>query len=117
MAICNGKYYGGGFQIAPEARINDGLFDVYMVDSIKNILVPGLFLKLLKGSHEGSKYVKKFSSYNLRVESSEEIICSVDGEIIKDSCFEFDLIQRALKVDTSDTLGIKQYIKEKTKTR
>lgn len=115
MAICNGRYYGRGFQIAPKAKLNDGYFDIYMVDSLKTRQVPGLFLKLLKGTHETSKHVHKFTDYNLRVEADEPIICSVDGEIIEGTCFEFDLIQKAIKVDTRDILGIKQYIKEKQK--
>lgn len=111
MAICNGRYYGHGFKIAPNACLKDGLFDVYMVDSLKNRQIPGLFLKLLAGTHEASKYVHRFSNYNLRVESDEPIICSVDGEIIEDTCFEFNLIENAIQVDTGDILGIKQYIK------
>lgn len=114
MAICNGRYYGRGFEIAPNAKLNDGYFDIYMVDSLKTRQIPGLFLKLLMGTHENSRHVHKFNYYNLRVESEEPIICSVDGEIIKDTCFEFDLIQNAIKVDTGDNLGIKQYIKRKT---
>lgn len=113
MAICNGKYYGHGFKIAPEAQLNDGFFDVYMVDSLRTIEIPGLFLKLLNGTHEKSKHVTRFHTYNLRVESEQELICSVDGEIIKDSCFEFDLIENAIKVDAGDILGIKQYVKSK----
>ena len=28
LAVCNGRYFGGGMMVAPEARIDDGLFDV-----------------------------------------------------------------------------------------
>ena len=28
IAVCNGRYFGGGMMVAPEARIDDGLFDV-----------------------------------------------------------------------------------------
>jgi len=115
MAICNGRYYGRGFKIAPEAKLNDGYFDIYMVDSLKARQIPGLFLKLLLGTHGESKHVYKFRGYNLRVESQEPIICSIDGEIIKDTCFEFDLIENAIKVTSDDVLGVKKYIKEKNK--
>lgn len=111
MAICNGRYYGHGFKIAPDARLNDGLFDVYMVDSIKTSQIPGLFLKLIQGKHEKSEYVKKFSCYSLRVESPKELICNIDGEIIRDNKFNFELIEGAIRVDNRDIIGIKQYIK------
>lgn len=28
LSVCNGRYFGGGMQVAPDARIDDGLFDV-----------------------------------------------------------------------------------------
>jgi diacylglycerol kinase (ATP) len=28
LSVCNGRYFGGGMQVAPGARIDDGLFDV-----------------------------------------------------------------------------------------
>lgn len=115
MAICNGRYYGGGFKIAPNAQLNDGNFDICMVDSLKTRQIPGLFLKLLKGTHETSKHVHCFKDFNLSVESEEPIICCVDGEIIEDTYFEFDLIEKAITVDNRDMFGIKQYIKTKQK--
>ncbi len=37
LAICNGKYYGGGYKIAPNAELSDGLFDIYFAK--KNIKI------------------------------------------------------------------------------
>jgi diacylglycerol kinase family enzyme len=28
LSVCNGRYFGGGMMVAPEARMDDGLFDV-----------------------------------------------------------------------------------------
>jgi YegS/Rv2252/BmrU family lipid kinase len=28
LSVCNGRFFGGGMQVAPAARMNDGLFDV-----------------------------------------------------------------------------------------
>jgi len=28
LSVCNGRYFGGGMQVAPDARMDDGLFDV-----------------------------------------------------------------------------------------
>ena len=28
VAVCNGRFFGGGMEIAPDARIDDGAFDV-----------------------------------------------------------------------------------------
>jgi diacylglycerol kinase (ATP) len=30
LSVCNGRYFGGGMQVAPQARMDDGLFDVVL---------------------------------------------------------------------------------------
>lgn len=112
LAICNGKYYGHGFKIAPEANMQDGLFDIYTVRSLKNYQIPGVFLKLMRETHEDSLYVDKIFGNGLDVESDRELLCNVDGEIIKDKKFKFRLIPNAIKVDNRDILGIKKLIKK-----
>ncbi len=34
MAVGNGRYYGGGFKICPDAEIEDGSFDVCIVGDV-----------------------------------------------------------------------------------
>lgn len=34
-AFCNGRYYGGGFEIAPQAYINDGYLDIVILPQVK----------------------------------------------------------------------------------
>lgn len=112
LAVCNGRYYGNGFKMAPDANIRDGIFDIYEVESLKTYQIPGLFLKLCRGTHEKSKHVKRFWSDELIVESEKELICNIDGDIIKDKKFDFRLIPEAITIDNGDELGIKKLIKK-----
>lgn len=32
LSVCNGRYFGGGMKVAPDARMDDGLFDVVVWD-------------------------------------------------------------------------------------
>ena len=34
LAVANGQYFGGGMHIAPEAELDDGLFDVVGIEGI-----------------------------------------------------------------------------------
>ena len=34
VAVCNGRFYGGGQHIAPDARLDDGLFDVVLLGDL-----------------------------------------------------------------------------------
>ena len=50
IVIANGMYYGGGFQIAPNSKYNDGLLDVYYAKDLKKYELLGLVLKIKKGT-------------------------------------------------------------------
>lgn len=96
VAICNGKYYGGGYNIGPSAKINDGLFDIYLANKMPKRKIIGLIPKLKKGEHEKSIYVNKIQSNNIKIESKSSIVCTIDGEIIFDTKFDIKLIKNGV---------------------
>ena len=59
LTICNGKMYGGGYRIAPDANLSDGYFDVYFVEKLHKTIIPFLIGMLKKGTHEKHKSVHK----------------------------------------------------------
>lgn len=112
LAICNGKYYGGGFKIAPNAIYCDGKFDVYLVDSCKKFKIPGLLLKVIKSTHEESKYVHKYSTDKVRIQSDNNVICNLDGEIFHTNDMEFSITGKKIPIYTADD-KIKKLCKSK----
>ena len=42
ICICNGRWYGGGFNPVPEAEPDDGLLDVLLVKKVTLLQVPGV---------------------------------------------------------------------------
>ncbi|MGE5456389.1 MAG: diacylglycerol/lipid kinase family protein [Ignavibacteriales bacterium] len=111
MAICNGRYYGGGFGIAPNALIDDGQFDIYLVDAMPKIYIPGLILKLKNQTHESSPRVHKYTSDHISIDSEEKIVCNVDGEIIKDKHFDFGIQKNGVILYNVDDLKIKKLLR------
>lgn len=101
LTICNGKYYGGGFKIAPNAIYNDGLFDIYLADKVNKLKIPGLILKLVKGTHEDSKYVHKLSGNKLTIHSDKLLNCNLDGEIFKLHDMEFEVTDKKIPIYTA----------------
>lgn len=93
LTICNGRFYGKGFKIAPYASVKDGLFDIYFVDEIDKLKILKLVGQLKQGSHGGSKYVTRLTSDKVLVSSDKELLCNVDGEIIKGKRFKIELIK------------------------
>ncbi len=78
--ICNGRRAGGGFHIAPEARADDGYFDVV----IANALTPLQRLRYLpvieKGKHLGKRFIRNFYAVWISIESDTLIQYHLDGE-------------------------------------
>ena len=51
LAICNGRTYGGGFQAAPQADLQDGLLDLVMVRKISRLRIAGVVNTYKQGGH------------------------------------------------------------------
>jgi YegS/Rv2252/BmrU family lipid kinase len=112
LAVCNGRYYGGGFQIAPNASFNDGFFDIYLVDKLSKLQIPGLILKLIKCRHEEDERVHKLSSDKLVIHSDKSLNCNLDGEIFSLKDMQFEITGKKLPIYTAND-KIKQLCKTK----
>jgi len=80
MLVMNGRSAGGFKRLAPDASINDGLFDVLLFKSMPITNWAPLLMSLIMGQHTENKYVKYFRTSELRIESDEELDTDVDGE-------------------------------------
>lgn len=112
VAICNGCFYGGGFNISPKSKINDGLFDIYEVENLNKIEILNLIIKLVKGKHIYDKRVKTYKTDKIKIESNIDLNCNLDGEIIKGKSFDFSICKDSIKLD-KDELKIKELLKSK----
>lgn len=113
LAICNGAYYGGGFNIGPNAILDDGYFDIIEVEKMNRLQVLNLIMKLIKVKHLNNKGVNYYTTNNILVESKIPLLCNVDGEIIEDNKFKFTIKPKALKLLKDDSLQIKELLKIK----
>ena len=111
LTVCNARYYGGGFQIAPHAKLNNGLFDVVDVKSLNKLEILGLFAKLIKAKHLESKKVNFYTTDKLTISSPIPLNCNIDGEIIKDTDFIFSIQKEALNVDVENSTVITKVLK------
>lgn len=113
LTICNGKYYGGGFKIAPNSKLNDGMFDVFDVKSLNKLEIINLLAKLVKAKHIGDKNINFYKTDSLYVNSSIPINCNIDGEIIKGNYFNFSIEKEAINIDSKDQLKINEFLRVK----
>lgn len=98
ISICNGGYYGGGFNIAPKSQLTDGLLDIYYVEKMNRLKMIPLLLKLKKGKHEGKRRVHKFRTNHIELEIEDDVTFNIDGEKLTNNKFVIDIIPNAITV-------------------
>lgn len=98
LAVGNGQYYGGGFRIAPHALLEDGMFDIYFVEKLPKPKIIPILIKLLRGKHENSEYVTRFSGNKIIIDTDELCTFNVDGEKKTSNHFEIINISGGIKV-------------------
>ena len=99
FAVQVGPTYGGGFKVCPNADPGDGLLDVcYNVrrPSIPHFLA--LFGLARWGRHTLTKVVLLRRFRHATVDFAEEPPCQVDGEQLRGTHFEIEVVPRALRV-------------------
>lgn len=83
VAIANGKYFGGGMKIAPDADPSDGLFDVVAICDLTRAQGIGLGFKFYRGSHIGQPGVKVARGSEveaLPLRKRDQVLIDLDGE-------------------------------------
>ncbi len=80
IAVANGKSYGGGMQVCPDASMTDGLFDVMILHPVSKLEFIKVFPKVFKGAHIGHSQVRVYRS--ARVSISSSAVAYADGERI-----------------------------------
>lgn len=98
IAICNGSYYGGGYNIGPSSNLQDGKLEVYVVTKLNKISMLNLILKMKNGKHENSKHVKYFKTNKLSIKSPIKFKCNIDGEELNDNIFNIEVIPTGVTI-------------------
>jgi diacylglycerol kinase (ATP) len=80
VAVGNGKSYGGGMLVCPQAQLNDGLFDVMILEPVSKIEFLKVFPKVYSGSHLSHPAVRTLRAKKVSI--SANAVAYADGERI-----------------------------------
>lgn len=80
VAIGNGKSYGGGMNVCPQARLDDGLFDIVILEPVSKVEFIRTFPKVYSGSHLNHPAVKTMRAEKVKI--SANAVAYADGERI-----------------------------------
>ena len=82
VCVCNGRFYGGGFNPVPEADPADGLLDVLLVKRVSRLQVPLIIGKYKNGRYkELTKQVRHLRTRELTIRCDKETPINLDGEL------------------------------------
>jgi len=80
-AVMNGSTFGGSFRVCPQARPDDGLLDLLLVDAVGRLEILRLVPKILRGAHAGHPRLRMLRAKRVTIESDEPLLVEADGEI------------------------------------
>lgn len=81
-AVGNGRVIGGGFRLTPAASVNDGLFDLCLVDALRLHEIARHVGKVVRGTHTHLRQVHMARASAVTITSSEPLPVHADGEVL-----------------------------------
>jgi YegS/Rv2252/BmrU family lipid kinase len=98
VAVANNSVYGGGMWIAPDAEIDDGLFDVVAIGETGKLRFLWGLRDVLKGTHLSKEEVSVFRAPRLELDASRPFPVYADGDHLTDLPVSLRVLPRALSI-------------------
>ena len=80
-AITNGRCFGSGFWVCPDAQVDDGLLDVMVTQSVGRLKILRLIPKIMKGTHVNEPILRNYRARRVVINSQQSLVVEADGEI------------------------------------
>lgn len=103
FAVQIGRTYGGGFAVCPDAKTNDGIFDICIARAPLGLVKATTIFLLAKNAHHTRFKALEFHKakhLTLKFEAAEPPI-QIDGEPFRGNTFSIQCLPRALRVLTN----------------
>lgn len=98
VIVANGRYFGGGMKVAPDALMDDGLFDIIILGDLSKMDLIRSFPLIYNGKHLSHPKVKLYRGSKIKVSCGGKGLIEVDGEIPGSYDSEFELLPKALNI-------------------
>jgi diacylglycerol kinase (ATP) len=94
ISVANGKRYGGGFHVTPNAILTDGLLDVNIVGRISPIKRMRYLPVIEKGEHLNLDFIKYRQTNKIIIQSSTKLHAHADGEYFQSDYFDIEILPK-----------------------
>jgi len=103
LVVCNGPREGGGFLVAPDAKVDDGLMSYVMITDVSRPMMFRIVPEVMKGTHVRFKQVRLGTCKKFSLTADRPLYIHADGEIFSGPGtnlrkLDFEILPDALKV-------------------
>ena len=101
VSVMNGRRLGGGFMMAPNGKIDDGVFDLTIADQVGKAMIFALILKFMQGSQAGHPAIHMTQTKKVIVTAVKGTLpAHADGETLCEAGerLELEIVPQALEV-------------------
>ena len=96
--VANGRYFGAGLKAAPDAWMDDGLFDIVMLGDFRFVETMLNLPRLKRGTHLTHPKVKSRRGKRVTARASSPVLVEADGEVMGALPAAFEIMPQALLV-------------------
>jgi diacylglycerol kinase (ATP) len=107
VSVGNGRCSGGGFHLTPQAKFDDGLFDICIMEYLPKSKIFSVLPRALKGTHVRLDSVRVYRSKRIILKSLKGFPVHIDGEPSSGPLekLEITMDKRKLKISIDEETG------------
>jgi lipid kinase YegS len=98
MAVGNNHFAGGGFDVAPHAKLDDGLLDLTAIRADGGVKLVGIDKEIADPMNPDNKLIFYRQLPEFTIESDKKLHCNLDGEPVRKKKLHFSIRPRHLRV-------------------
>ncbi len=98
LAVANGRFFGGGMFVAPQAQIDDGKFQIVLIKDMPKLTLLARFPSIYKGEHLNLAETLTCQNEQIEASASQRVNVETDGESIGVLPMRVQCLKKVLKV-------------------
>jgi diacylglycerol kinase (ATP) len=98
FAVANGRFYAGGVKAAPNAQLDDGLFDIVSIGDVGFLEGLSSLGKFRKGTYLEMPKVSSWRGRTVVASSEETQLVEMEGELVGRLPARFDVLPKAINI-------------------
>ena len=97
IAIGNGKYFGGGMNICPDAKYDDGLLEVCLVNNVSKLKFMRKISKIYSGQLNEIEEVSYIKGKEILIEvKGKQYLINADGNLLGQTPAQISIMEKAV---------------------